>query len=307
MNKITPVLRRSLALESCVPKQQSNNVKSIKQNVVRTVVSSSECSPSTHTLSLISDRSVSNKPPTKMQAGAVESKSGTPDKLPSNNDLTTEPQKLNLSEGKSTNNENSAMQAPDKTVSDNIDQGATPLIKGNRISLDTLPEGIKNKIIGSHDANPNFYDYIHHLNLKENGRFTLASGAGQCLDLAIDGYWELLCCNDDSKYTLHIYDIEVERGSSTEQFQDINADFSIIDEEVTMPKPCIWNLPEGETEPTHTFFSKLVFDIDPVKMLFNQGQIVENTNLFYLLNSDTEDSENMYYSRNGAIDSEDTD
>ncbi len=170
------------------------------------------------------------------------------------------------------------------------------------IPLDSLPESVRQRIIGSHCANPHIYDYLHQIELKADHSAELVDSGGQCLNSVASCQWALSKSPQAHKYTLSIIDpTEVrENLRHVPQYHDFKVDFKIVTE------PRTFELPSFNRErpaPTMTCFSRLVFDADPLKLLLGNDEEPEPVNLFDVLEKNCEflAREREYYAMDDAI------
>lgn len=147
-------------------------------------------------------------------------------------------------------------------------------------------------------ANPQFYDYLHSINLDKNNKCELCDGAGQCVSSNFIGTFKLNndLDNDGSiDFTINTknyaglfgvprkFNPNDESVSFTVNFTVDNGLFVFRDE-------IVWNLRDKNDWPISIFNRRYVFDTDPFLNIYNR----EN-NLFFMLEGDKEDDSSLKY------------
>lgn len=129
------------------------------------------------------------------------------------------------------------------------------------------------------EANPQYYDYIHFIDFKKNNECVFVDGAGQSICLDAKGY-----------YKFH-YNY-VNGGLIYFEIGDkkFEVEFKIENKTFPLMKEIIWNC-EIEDWPFLIFSQRFVFKSDPFEGLYKN----RDTNLYFLLEKNREDTNNMRY------------
>ena len=140
-------------------------------------------------------------------------------------------------------------------------------------------------------ANPDYYDYIHHLQFGSDGDVKLTAGAGQVIHFSAQGKYRL----DLSNGTLELFGLrqmnpygnEVPRSlpNRTNQFTIEAGVFAMLQETPFRPQP-------PDKEPVIVFTERYVFETDPLAF----AQESAKSNLYYIIETrDLKVSECIYY------------
>ena len=171
------------------------------------------------------------------------------------------------------------------------------------LSLDTLPASIRNRIAGTHCASPHLYDYVHRISLNADQSAKLVDGGGQCIISMASGQWALSKSLDPQKYTLHITNPEDDRKRQgySPTYRSFNVDFIIDTGEWTNVVQSPGKRRPDSPIPTLTCFSRLIFDHDPLKLLYEDDQS-RPVSLYDLLEKDGEflARERVFYAMSDA-------
>jgi len=130
------------------------------------------------------------------------------------------------------------------------------------------------------EGNPQYYDYIHFIDFKKNNECLFVDGAGQSICLEAKGYYKFHY--NYLKNGGFIY-FEIENKKFEVQFKIENKTFPLM-------KEIIWNC-EIEDWPFLIFSQRFVFKSDPFEGLYKN----RHTNLYFLLEKNREDTNNMRY------------
>lgn len=115
-------------------------------------------------------------------------------------------------------------------------------------------------------ANPHRYDYVHNLELKDDGTVEMVDGGCQALRRRINGRYEILPCSA-TEADVRFYDLldvdPYERSPETRPVADFTA--HVILEEGVWAYECevVWNVKPNE-EPYVLYRARLAFDSDPL-------------------------------------------
>lgn len=134
-------------------------------------------------------------------------------------------------------------------------------------------------------ANPNFYDYIHSINLQPNGTCEFVDGAGQCLCLDITGTYKLTY--DSDQQTSGSIEFKFENEKCHRHFK---VNFKLQQGTFIMRDEIVWNS-TMKNWPFSIYTKKFVFDTDPFEGLYQNRE----NNLYFMLESDKEIKEDMKY------------
>ena len=168
--------------------------------------------------------------------------------------------------------------------------------------LDTLPVSVRERIVGTHCACPHLYDYVHRITLNADQSAELVDGAGQCLNSLASGQWALSKSRDPQKYTLHISNPQEDRDLSYEPtYCGFKVDFLIDTGEWTKVMQSPARRRPGRPIETLTCFSRLIFDQDPLQLLYQDDES-KPANLYDVLNKDSKflDRERTFYAMDDA-------
>lgn len=171
------------------------------------------------------------------------------------------------------------------------------------LPLDTLPVPVRERIVGTHCASPHLYDYVHRITLNADQSAKLVDGAGQCLNSVASGQWALSKSRDPQKYTLHIGNPQEDREYLDYEptYRGFKVDFLIDTGEWTKVMQSPARRRPGQPIETLTCFSRLVFDQDPLQLLYGDDES-KPTNLYNVLNKDSKllDRERTFYAMDDA-------
>jgi|GEM_PF-3839338 len=173
------------------------------------------------------------------------------------------------------------------------------------LPLESLPQSVRSRIIGTHRANPHVYDYLHEIQLNADHSAELADGGGQCINSIARGQWMLTKSSNPEKYTLHIINPEeVYRNlGDSSAYRSFSVDFKIVTKQKTVVVQSGGKGGKGRPVPTLTCFSKLVFDRDPLKLIHGDDDRPGPFNLFDVLEKDRKflAAERKFYAMDDAV------
>lgn len=121
-------------------------------------------------------------------------------------------------------------------------------------------------------ANPHRYDYVHHIELAENGSVEMVDGGGQALRRQIDGRYEILTIGE-AEASVRFYDLrDVDPYGRSKETREVEAFTArVFLEKGPFAYQCevVWNVKPTE-EPYVLFQARLAFDRDPLEVGTNQ-------------------------------------
>ena len=185
--------------------------------------------------------------------------------------------------------------------------GSCVTVKGaGFLPLDTLPASVRDRIVGTHCANPHLYNTVHRITLSADQSVELMDLGGQCCKSFVTGQWALSKGLNPQKYTLHIINPEDAHKNLnvSPAYRSFKVDFIIDTGEWTraVHSPG-WRHPDSPV-PTLTCYSRLIFDHDPLKLLYADDESIP-VNLFDVLGKDQEylvaDAERAFYAMHDAV------
>lgn len=163
--------------------------------------------------------------------------------------------------------------------------GSCVTVKGaGFLPLDTLPASVRDRIVGTHCAHPHLYNTVHRISLRADQSVELMDLGGQCCKSFATGQWALSKSLDPQKYTLHIINPEdVRRNLNVSPaYRGFKVDFIIDTGEWTRAvRSPGWRHPDRPVS-TLTCFSRLIFDHDPLKLLYADDESIP-VNLYDVL------------------------
>lgn len=181
--------------------------------------------------------------------------------------------------------------------------GSATIKESPFLPLDTLPASVRGRIVGTHCACPHLYDYVHRITLNDDQSVELVDGAGQCLNSVASGQWALSNSHDPQKYTLHISNPQDDREylSYEPTYCGFKVDFLIDTGEWTKAVQSPARRRPGRPIETLTCFSRLIFDQDPLQLLYEDDES-KPANLYNVLNKDRKflDRERTFYAMDDA-------
>jgi hypothetical protein len=137
------------------------------------------------------------------------------------------------------------------------------------------------------EANPQFYDYLHRIDLFEDGTCRFLDGGGQCIQLNIEGTYKIEY-NDDNNGSMEFnFDTEYQRDIFDKHFK---VNFKIESDNFIMVDEIVWNS-TTENYPFSIYTSRYVFDLDPFEGLYQNRQ----DNLYFILEGGKESKESIRY------------
>jgi len=119
-------------------------------------------------------------------------------------------------------------------------------------------------------ANPHFYDYIHHLELKEDGRVEMVDGRCQALRRRLDGRYEidLLGTQEANVRFFDLRDVDpYERSPETKEIEPFTVRVLLETGPFAYECEVVWNVKPDE-DPYVLFQARLAFDADPLAVGF---------------------------------------
>ena len=177
--------------------------------------------------------------------------------------------------------------ADDKVISGDCRAGSPPPVS----------KSLRKRLIGNYEANPHLYNSLRKMWLKEDNSVYLVDGYGQHIHCRKLGQWKVTESSIPEKYTLHITNLKNAPGehqSSKLDAKNITVDFKIVNAISTM----IMEMPVRK-RPTLTCFSKLVFDQDPLELVYGDGG--SPPNLFDFSGKKNRETQNEFYEMSRAI------
>ena len=146
-------------------------------------------------------------------------------------------------------------------------------------------------LIGRHCANPHYYDYLHAIELNEDGSFKFLTGAGQCPGIDVIGKWFLNDENNSLKFQEVTEVNPFDNDEVIESHKGFEVKFSYFEETTSFRNEVVWRVFKESDWPASIFTSKIIFDEDPIKRLSR-----DDGNLYYVLeNKNFDESEKTYY------------
>ena len=185
--------------------------------------------------------------------------------------------------------------------------GGSVAVEGSGfLPLDTLSASVRDRIVGTHCANPHLYNTVHRITLSADQSVELMDLGGQYCKTFATGQWGLSKGLDPKKYTLHIINPEDAHKNLnvSPAYRGFKVDFIIDTGEWTraVHSPG-WRHPDSPV-PTLTCFSRLIFDHDPLKLLYADDESI-SLNLYDVLEKDQEylvaDAERAFYAMHDAV------
>jgi hypothetical protein len=145
------------------------------------------------------------------------------------------------------------------------------------------------------EANPDYYDYIHRLQLNDDGTASLCDGGGQVINFKGSANYMMEYDSDKKGGTLKMFDIVLKNAYSKEQIpvdrSEINIRFIIEYGQYILTEGRCWNLPSVFDEKLLIYTKRYVFESDPLKLEYQ----TRNHNLFNMIENIKELSERTYY------------
>ena len=142
-------------------------------------------------------------------------------------------------------------------------------------------------------ANPQYYDYLHFLRLKDDGEILMMGGGGQVINIHIEGHYQIH--QQKNSIQLNLTELAQYNPYSKEKLHDIdNLILKFQPEEGTFAirQEVIWKIKNPDDYPYLLYKVRYRCDIDPINHV-NQRPI---RNLYQLTeNKDFEDSQKIYY------------
>lgn len=144
-------------------------------------------------------------------------------------------------------------------------------------------------------ANPDYYDYIHRLQLNDDGTASLCDGGGQMINFKGNANYRIEYDPDGNGGTLKLFDIVLKNVYNEKQIptdsSEMNIKFTIEHGQFMLTEGRIWSVRSIFDEKLIIYTKRYVFETDPLKLGYRMRQY----NLFNMIENVQELSERTYY------------
>lgn len=150
-------------------------------------------------------------------------------------------------------------------------------------------------------ANPDYYDYIHRIQLKDDGTMLLSDGAGQIINFKGKANYKIEYDSDGKSGILKMSNIILENPYSHKHIQidrsEMDIKFTIEYDQYILTQGRIWPLSSVFDEDLLIYNRRYIFEIDPLKI----GHKTRQQNIFNIMEDVKELSERTYYDNKNVV------